>query len=87
MYRTTRRLCLTRDGSRVVPEGHPEGWTLFAVAGAWLPEATAIRYRLAEVEALTAAPETEAIPGPPETAALAGPPATYAVARAARKAR
>lgn len=93
MYRTTQRLCFTRDRRRVVPEGHTEAHTLFAPAGRWLPDAVAARYDLAGVErmdmehaqstrdnkALDHAPRTEHVPGPPETQVMGGPEETQVI--------
>lgn len=41
MWVADRRLCLTEDKSKVVPEGHPDGRWLWATEGQEVPRAEA----------------------------------------------
>lgn len=53
-----RRLCLTEDKSKVVPEGHPDGRWLWATEGQEVP--------LAEAERLGAIPSEPAVTTEPK---------------------
>lgn len=68
----TERLCLTEDGNRVVPEGHPDGRWLWRIPGAVVSRKEA--ERLGVVLAAPAA-ESESAPVEEPVKALDVPPA------------
>ncbi len=70
MYLAPRRLYVTADWARVVPEDSPDAAFLLAAEGQRLDEATARRLGL--LDEPPAAPE-------PETKIIAGPPADQAI--------
>lgn len=79
MYRSDKRLYLTRDRSRAVEEGDPEAAFLLVVAGGEMPDDEAKRLGLTGKK--QAAPEPEPVPStaadrePPAEEQPAGPPA------------
>jgi hypothetical protein len=55
-----QRLYLTRDRTRLVPDGDPEAWTLFCTPGSVVPRAQAARYGLLAARETAPEPEAEA---------------------------
>lgn len=69
MVTVERRMYVTADGSRAVPEGHPEAARLLCAAGGQVPRAVAERYGLlAPPPAAEPEPEAEARVEEPEAA-------------------
>lgn len=77
--RMDRRLYLTADGGRAVPDGDPEAAILLCPAGGEVSRATAIRY------GLLAEPEPEPEPKAEAEAKQAQPPANKARGRTGDK--
>lgn len=83
MWKSDRRLWLTADRSRAVPEDDPEARFLLVTEGGEISEEEAERLGLTgkKAEPVMAEPESEsdtegkALGGPPETKAMRQPPA------------
>jgi len=67
------RYCLTADRSKVVPEGDPDGATLYATPGSEVEADEAERLGLVALDAKLAAPATKAVEAAPENKDAAPP--------------
>lgn len=82
MWTADRRLCLTADKARVVPEASPEARWLWCTPGTQVPMADAVRLGAVVPEPVAAPePETDGEPEPETDGAEPSAPAKRAAAK------